>query len=387
MNTAEFLLWEMRSRDTIDVKRCYIDISGDLVSGVLLSQVIYWHLPDEQGNSKLRVHHDGHDWLAKKREDWWGECRITPKQFDRAVEILENKNLVITHIYRFNGSPTKHIRMNWDGFFKSLESLQDGDFTQRSKSNSPSKSILPKGEFPTSPNGKLENEQRVKTITKSTAETTTEITPPLTPQRGEEGVHESKADDFRQEQEEEGETVVVEAEIVTEEEIKNEINPSVENGKLAIRSINSNPGGDLDCAPACDNNPALQRILDAVESGKVAKLPPHDLKKLADYRIKNLLSLYRKSGNIHSSSPNDISRDFLAYVAQNDLSIKIRTINKAAERICKLEQNPKQWPVLNTLVEGWLKQEYKNLAEPPQAPKEKYQKREELRKLMNESRI
>lgn len=239
MNTAEFLLWEMRSRDTIDVKRCYIDISGDLVSGVLLSQVIYWHLPDENGNTKLRVHHDGHDWLAKKREDWWGECRITPKQFDRAIEILETRDLVITHIYRFNGSPTKHIRMNWDGFFKSLESLQSGDIPQRSKSNSPPNSIFPKGQNPTSANGNLDFDKAGRSITKTPAKNTPEIThtPPTPPAGG--GVCEKEA-----------EAVAVKVEVVTEteEEIQNKIRSSVESEKQAIQLSNLNPGEDQGAA-------------------------------------------------------------------------------------------------------------------------------------------
>ena len=36
MNTKaadEFFRWEQASHDTIDVKRCYIDVAGDLVSG------------------------------------------------------------------------------------------------------------------------------------------------------------------------------------------------------------------------------------------------------------------------------------------------------------------------------------------------------------------
>ena len=43
--SRRFLEWERRSRDTIDVKRCYVDVAGGLVAGVLLSQVVYWFLP------------------------------------------------------------------------------------------------------------------------------------------------------------------------------------------------------------------------------------------------------------------------------------------------------------------------------------------------------
>ncbi|MEH1899346.1 MAG: hypothetical protein V7K94_29410 [Nostoc sp.] len=116
-----FLAWESRSRDTIEVKRCYVDVAGgDLIAGILLSQIIYWHLPDREGQSRLRIEREGHKWLAKKRDDWWKECRITPKQFDTAIKLLESKNLIVTALYKFANSPTKHIRIDWENFLELL---------------------------------------------------------------------------------------------------------------------------------------------------------------------------------------------------------------------------------------------------------------------------
>jgi hypothetical protein len=51
MEKEEFLLWEKASKDTIDVKRVYIDIAGDVVGGIILSQIIYWHLPSKKGDN------------------------------------------------------------------------------------------------------------------------------------------------------------------------------------------------------------------------------------------------------------------------------------------------------------------------------------------------
>ncbi|MDM9580092.1 hypothetical protein [Nostoc sp. GT001] len=116
-----FLAWESRSRDTIEVKRCYVDVAGgDLIAGILLSQIIYWHLPDHEGQSRLRIEREGYKWLAKKRDDWWKECRITPKQFDTAIKLLESKNLIVTALYKFANSPTKHIRIDWENFLELL---------------------------------------------------------------------------------------------------------------------------------------------------------------------------------------------------------------------------------------------------------------------------
>ena len=114
-----FLQWEMASRDTIDVKRSYIDLAGDLVTGILLSQIVFWHLPGENGE-RLRVTNGDHVWLVKKRSDWWQECRITPKQFDRAAAILETKKLIITEVHRFQGETQKHIRIDWPVFLAKM---------------------------------------------------------------------------------------------------------------------------------------------------------------------------------------------------------------------------------------------------------------------------
>lgn len=148
MTREEFLAFEGASRDTIDVKRCYIDMAGDLVAGVLLSQIVYWHLPTREGEQKLSVEIAGEMWLAKRRTDWWDECRITPKQFDRALEVLENKGIVIAMVRRFHSDPIKHVRIDWDPFLALLkETLTGGKnvIPQRSKT------LFPKQEEPISP--------------------------------------------------------------------------------------------------------------------------------------------------------------------------------------------------------------------------------------------
>ena len=124
MTRQEFIAWEQASRDTIDVKRCYVDIAGgDLIAGILLSQIMYWHLPAKDGGDKLRVEKDGETWLAKGRADWWDECRISPKQFDRASAILQKLGLIQTVVKRFSGNPTVHIRICWDTFLRDLTLL------------------------------------------------------------------------------------------------------------------------------------------------------------------------------------------------------------------------------------------------------------------------
>lgn len=113
---ASFLSWEQASRDTIDFKRVYVDLANDLVAGLVLSQIVYWYLPDKRGQTKLRVSKDNYLWIAKQRSEWWDEIRVGPRQLDRAIKILEKADLIETKVHRFDGSPMKHIRLKWETF-------------------------------------------------------------------------------------------------------------------------------------------------------------------------------------------------------------------------------------------------------------------------------
>ncbi len=170
-----FLLWERSSRDTIEVKRVYIDMAGDLVAGIVLSQIIYWHLPSRDGRTRLRVKRDGHLWLAKGRADWWDECRVSPKQADRALALLAERGLVEVRLFRFAGAPTKHVRIVPDAFLRGWAAhlgAGPGDFDQSAKSISPIR------EGPSSPAGNADFARRGRTYnTETTTETTTAAGP------------------------------------------------------------------------------------------------------------------------------------------------------------------------------------------------------------------
>lgn len=97
-----------------------IDITGDLVAGILFDRMLYWFAPDQNGNSKLRVYKNGYYWLVKGRMDWQDEIRISPKQYDRASKILMDLNLIVVERWKFSGSPTLHIRINYDEYYKLL---------------------------------------------------------------------------------------------------------------------------------------------------------------------------------------------------------------------------------------------------------------------------
>ena len=155
---SAFFAWEKASRDSLDVKKIYIDMAGDILTGILLSQIVYWHLPNKQGQSKLRVLKCGHAWLVKKRDDWWEECRLTPRQVDRAIKSLAEQHLIVTSVRKFNGAPTLHVRIDEEGFLARLDSFAClPEITKR-------EAISPTGDI-------LDITQRGEPLTETTTET------------------------------------------------------------------------------------------------------------------------------------------------------------------------------------------------------------------------
>lgn len=51
----------------------YIDITGDLIEGTLLSRILYWFAPSKDNKSKVKIYKDDEYWIAKQRKDWWEE--------------------------------------------------------------------------------------------------------------------------------------------------------------------------------------------------------------------------------------------------------------------------------------------------------------------------
>lgn len=170
----------------INLQLSYIDMcGGDKIAGILLSQIVYWHLPNrDTGNSKLRVKQDGHYWIVKGREEWYAETRITPKEYDRAVKILKLKQLVITDKFlywdRKKGNkapaPTIHLRLNWEVFAQQYsdvvaQTLQnddelyfEGENEQENAEIPRGSKFLPKGEKRISPTGNNEFPQKGRTL-------------------------------------------------------------------------------------------------------------------------------------------------------------------------------------------------------------------------------
>lgn len=163
----------------------YIDITGDLVAGTLLAQIMYWFA---EGKNRVSVHKDGFYWIAKRREDWMAEIRITKKQYDCAIKKLtgeieptaeekkqkwnkgkrrekkydmENR-LVEVKTYHFYGVPTTHIRPITENINKKVDEWKKVVEEEIRKENGDAESPnLPNGNLVNSLNGNLEISEEV----------------------------------------------------------------------------------------------------------------------------------------------------------------------------------------------------------------------------------
>lgn len=162
---AGWLFAESTDKDTIKVKKIYIDINdGYLTDGLMFSQMVYWHgLSKETGKIRLKVYKNDYYWLAKQYSHWYEECRINEHTARKAIKRIEDRGLIFTETWKFEGSPTKHIRINWKEFQRRIESIRpnrtDGSDT----------------------NGQMELSKTDDSLTETTTETTTEIKKIVTP--------------------------------------------------------------------------------------------------------------------------------------------------------------------------------------------------------------
>jgi hypothetical protein len=149
----------------------YVDITGDLIAGTLLSQILYWFSPTSDGKEKVRVMKENCMWIAKRREDWWNEIRITPKQYDRAIKILQDKGFVESKLFRFKGHATTHIRPIPEKINQTINLwiYDKALFYEKQSESTENTQISPKGESIDFPEGKNYSfPQRVNLLTENT---------------------------------------------------------------------------------------------------------------------------------------------------------------------------------------------------------------------------
>lgn len=85
-------------------------LEGDLVTALLLSQLLWWHQPSTDGRQRVQYARDGKVWLVRADDDWWRDCRLRTKQVRRARSVLLDRGLVEHRRFKKDGAPTSAWR-------------------------------------------------------------------------------------------------------------------------------------------------------------------------------------------------------------------------------------------------------------------------------------
>ncbi len=93
----------------------------------------------------------------------------------------------------------------------------------------------------------------------------------------------------------------------------------------------------------------LSELLERYNRGEIGKLPEPELKMLAGVVIGDTVKLYRRSGKVLSSAPNDIDRQLMQFIAVRDKQDFVY----GTRLIAAMERTPSRWGELVELVAAW----------------------------------
>ena len=104
----------------LTIPRLFIDWTGDHISALLLSQVVYW-------SSRTA---DPEGWFYKSAKDWESELGISDYQLARATKKLVDAG-VATKLRKVQGAPTLHYRLDQERFLGWISEKLGNGFPQQ----------------------------------------------------------------------------------------------------------------------------------------------------------------------------------------------------------------------------------------------------------------
>lgn len=96
--------------NVLTVPRVFIDVTGDIESALLLSQIIYWN--DKTTNKE--------GWIYKTYGEWEEELGLNEYKVRKAANNLKKLDFIETKLKKANGAPTLHYRIKSNNFSESI---------------------------------------------------------------------------------------------------------------------------------------------------------------------------------------------------------------------------------------------------------------------------
>lgn len=127
----DFAIAQKADQDVIVLKRAYCDMTRDVPAALILSQILFWNMPDGEGKSRLRVEYRGAPALARNHADWWGDCRVPPAQAERSIKTLCKLGLIRAPKGMFNGKRTPMIILDKTQFIQKYNAILAKGYNQK----------------------------------------------------------------------------------------------------------------------------------------------------------------------------------------------------------------------------------------------------------------
>lgn len=134
----EFVQWE-QAAPAIDFKTAYVDMAGDLIAGLMLSQIVWSYLPTTK---RSLISKKGDLWVIKGEQEWWDECRLSKKRAHSGIKKLKRLGIIKTKVWPHYGRKNiTHISLNVEQFVATWQGLAPGlsDVAQKVLSDAPQK--------------------------------------------------------------------------------------------------------------------------------------------------------------------------------------------------------------------------------------------------------
>lgn len=118
-----FLAWSAAIAPTeiLISYKAYIRLTGSRVAADLLALILFWHKPNLDGETKLRVEQEGILWYAKSRKELAEELFYSETEIRGGERLLEALGIIARKNFFFAGANTGHFRIEWDRFLKLWE--------------------------------------------------------------------------------------------------------------------------------------------------------------------------------------------------------------------------------------------------------------------------
>ncbi len=112
------------SEGRISYRKDFVDLTGDVISAIVLTDLIYLHQPNKRNKRRFNAYSKGDiGWIARTLDQWSEKTRLTKRQIQYSIDKMVKQDIVIRENHRYMGLRTMHLRINEPVFGQKIKTL------------------------------------------------------------------------------------------------------------------------------------------------------------------------------------------------------------------------------------------------------------------------